>query len=287
MLAVFAVVASASVAWWAAILPPDAPPVPPGEPPHAVLVSAGAGVERSADGGWTAARVGDALGPTDAIRTGRGDRAEISLGRGATVILDERTELVLRDLDPVSQELRLLRGRVDVDHRWREGTRELRVEDASGSILATSGGGRWSAVASADALAVAAVEGAVRIESAGAAVDVPAGTQSAAWRGTAPIAPARPVPKAVVLRVAQALADRRREACVALQVDVASEVAANGEPVAVDREGRAVVLVPEERQHEPVDVVVRHVTGAVERRRLGCVKHDADVKGFEVRWDAR
>jgi len=288
ILAVAAVAAIAYVSWWAGTAPPAVTAPPPGDPPHAVVVAAGARVERSAGGGgWTAARVGDALGPADAIRTGQGDSAELSLGRGATVVVDERSELMLRDTDPAVRSVQLLRGRIDVDHRWREGTRVLRVEDASGTIRATSAGGRWSAVASPDALAVAAVEGAVRLESAGAAVEVPAGTQSAAWRGAAPIAPARPVPRAVVLRVAQALAERRKDACASLQVDVASEVEVNGAPVPVDREGRVLVVVPEARHRTPVDVVVRHVTGAVERRRIDCVEDDADVKALEVRWDDR
>jgi hypothetical protein len=34
-------------------------------------------------------------------------------------------------------------------------------------------------------------------------------------------------------------------------------------------------------------VVVRHVTGAVERRRVRCVEEAAEVKALEVRWDAR
>jgi hypothetical protein len=288
LLAVAAVAAIAYVSWWAATAPPYVAAAAPGVPPHAVVVSAGTRVERSAgDGGWTAARVGDALGPADAIRTAQGDKAELSLGRGTTVVVDERSEVVLRELAPAGHRIRLLRGRVDLDHRFRDGARTVRVEDASGTILATSGGGRWSAVASPDALAVTAVEGAVRLESAGAAVEVPAGTQSAAWRGVAPIAPARPVPRAVVLRVARELADRRKDACASLQVDVASEVEVNGESVPVDREGRVVVMVPEARHRLPVDVVVRHVTGAVERRRIDCVEDAADVKALEVRWNDR
>jgi len=66
-----------------------------------------------------------------------------------------------------------------------------------------------------------------------------------------------------------------------------TEVEVNGAPVPVDREGRVLVVVPEARHRTPVDVVVRHVTGAVERRRIDCVEDDADVKALEVRWDDR
>jgi hypothetical protein len=118
------------------------------------------------------------------------------------------------------------------------------------------------------------------------AVDVGAGTQSAAWRGAAPLAP-RPVSAAVLLRVAHALAELRRDACARLQVDVASEVEVNGDRVPVGRDGRVLVRVPGQRRRNPVEVVVRHVTGAVERRRVRCVEEAAEVKALEVRWDAR
>jgi hypothetical protein len=262
---------------------PSAPAAPAA---RAVVVSAGPHVERSArGGGWTAARAGDALGPADAIRTGRGDTAEVCLGRGTTLVIDGRSELTVREIDAVAQKIQLVRGRIGVDHR-PDGVRVVRVEDASGTILASSAGGRWSAVASHDTLAVSAVEGAVHLESAGAAVDVGAGTQSAAWRGAAPLAP-RPVSAAVLLRVAHALVELRRDACARLQVDVASEVEVNGDRVPVGRDGRVLVRVSGQRRRDPVEVVVRHVTGAVERRRVRCVEEAAEVKALEVRWDAR
>jgi hypothetical protein len=277
----------AAFRWWPASAPPDAAaPAPPPAATGAVVVSAGPLVERSSSGGagWIPARPGDALGLADAIRTGHGDTAEVSLGRGTILLIDERSEVTVRELDAAAQRVQLARGRIGVEHR-SEGTRVLRVEDGSGTILASSVGGRWSAVASRDSLAVAAREGAVRLESAGAAVDVPAGSQSAAWRGAAPL-PARPVPTAVLLRVAHVLAERRRSTCTTLQVDAASEVRVNGEPVAVAPDGRVVVRVAEHRRRLPVEVEVRHVTGAVKRQRLSCAAlDDAELRGWVVRWE--
>ncbi len=278
----------ATVRWWPASRTPDAAVGGPPAEAGAAIVSAGPRVERSASGGaWTPARAGDALGLADAIRTGKGGTAEVSLGRGTSLVVDERSEVTVRELDAVAQKIRLVRGRIGVEHR-RDGTRVLRVEDGSGTILASSEGGRWSAVASRGSLAVAAHDGAVRLESAGVAVDVPRGSESAAWRGAAPL-PARPIPPAVLLRFAHALADRRRSVCAALQVDVASEVRVNGDPVAVAPDGRVVVRVPEERRRYPVEVEVRHAGGAVRRERIRCPADDdaAEVKAWEVRWDAR
>lgn len=283
--AVAAAAALAILRGWLAPAAPD-PLTSPLIEARAVIVSAGPGVERSASGGgWAAARAGDALGPADEIRTGPGATAELSLGRGTTLVVDERSELTVREIDAVAQKVRLVRGRIGVDHR-RDGIRVVRVEDVSGTILASSAEGRWSAVAAHDTFAVAAAAGAVRLESAGAAVDVAPGTVSTAWRGVAPLAP-RPVSTAVLLRVAHALAERRKEACAALEVDVASEVEVNGEPAPVSRDGRVLVRVPARLRRHPVDVVVRHVAGKIERRQVRCVEEEPQVRALEVRWDAR
>ena len=253
----------ATVRWWPASRAPGAavPAAPRGGRRRHRLGRPAASSAPCDGGAWTPARAGDALGLADAIRTGKGGTAEVSLGRGTSLVVDERSEVTVRELNAVAQKIRLVRGRIGVEHR-RDGTRVLRVEDGSGTILASSEGGRWSAVASRGSLAVAAHDGAVRLESAGVAVDVPRGSESAAWRGAAPL-PARPIPPAVLLRFAHALADRRRSVCAALQVDVASEVRVNGDPVAVAPDGRVVVRVPEERRGYPVEVEVRHAGGAV------------------------
>ncbi len=281
-----AVLAAALVAAWRLASSP-APAMPTRDAPRgergALVVSADAGVERAASGGpWDVARAGDMLRATDSIRTSARAKAEIALGPRARITLAERSEVTVREIDDAVQRLGLLRGRIGVE-QTTEGPRVLRVEDASGTVAATARGGRWGAVASPGRLAVAAEEGAVRLESAGASVQVAAGMQAAAWRGLAPLPPA-PVPRQVLLKVARVLESRRTHACAEVRVDVASEVEVNGAPVEVPKDG--LVAVRAEDRRRGAEVVVRHASGRVERRRVACVE-EADVTDLEVRWNAR
>lgn len=268
------------------------------EEPHAALAAAPAAaildarvvaadrdVERTAPGGWTPARSGDVLRAADAIRTGTGATAEVALGRGALLTVAERSELSVQELTEAAQRVRLHRGRVGVEVS-ADGARVLRVEDASGAVAATMTAGRFGVVAAGTSLAVAASEGLARVESAGAAVEVPPGTQTVAWRGAAPLAP-RPIPRELVLRVARQLERRRARACVVLQVDLASEVTVDGEPAEVHPDGTVIVLLPPDRRRHGAQVVVRHASGAVERRTLPCWEDEGEVSDLEVRWDER
>jgi hypothetical protein len=90
-----------------------------------------------------------------------------------------------------------------------------------------------------------------------------------------------------VLRVARRLERRRATACVVLQVDPASEVTVDGDPVDVLPDGTAVVRISPARRRNGVQVVVRHASGAVERRTLPCWEAEGEVSDLEVRCDER
>lgn len=261
----------------------------------AVIVSATPHVERSAAGAWVEAREGDALAPSEGLRTGAGSTAEVALAGGTRLTVDEGSEIDVREIGPSSQRIRLVRGRVAVDQRANVGG-TMHVEGSDGPVasagrgrwtaVTSAGGGRWAAVASADALAVAVVDGVVRLDSGAGAVDVPAGSEAAAWRGAPPLPP-RPVPSGVILRLARAVSERHRTVCAVLHVDVASEVRVNGETAPVAPDGRVLVRVPPADRRRHADVVVRHASGSVQRRAVRCDENEADVSEVEVRWDDR
>lgn len=277
-----AILAIAAVAWH--LRPTDADPPAHAAPQDATVVSADEGVERSAGEGWTRARAGDALRVADSIRTSGGSTAEIALGRGSRVILQERSEVTVRELTAAVHRVGVLRGRIGVDHR-PDGTRVLRVEDQSGAVAATGRAGRFGIVAAGDGLAVATAEGQLTVESGGAAVRVPAGTETVARPGLPPLPP-RPIPRDVVLRVARLLEERRATACAVLQVDVASELTVNGAPVDVPSDGKVVVRLPARLRPRGAEVMVRHATGVVERRTVACGprEKEGEVSDLEVRW---
>jgi hypothetical protein len=240
----------------------------PGGPREgAIVVAAATGVRRSAGSAWVKARLGDALRVGDSIRTGAAGTAEIALGRGTAVTVAERSEVTVRELTAALQRVGVARGLIAVDLPT-DGLRILRVEDRSGTIFASASGGRWHVVATPRGLGVAVDDGDVRVESAGAAVDVSAGSESAAWRGATPLPPAS-IPRDLSLRIAQVNENRRANACTVLQTDVASEVMVNGEPADVRADGSVTVRMPRARKGE-VDVVVRHATGMVERKTIRC-----------------
>jgi hypothetical protein len=264
---------------------PAAAPAPPPEPALAALVlSAGDDVERTRAGEWARALAGDALAVADSIRTGRASTAEVQLGRGARVTVSPRTEVTVRELTAAVQRIGLLRGRVAVDVE-RDGTRVVRVEDASGALRVTSSGGRIGVVAAPDSLAIVAEDGGATLESAGGAVEVPPGHQSAAWLGRAPVAPA-PIPRALLMRVVEAVEARSAGVCDVVRVDVAAEVLVDGAPVKTPADGRLVLRAPPRGRRRHVELVVRHAGGKVDRRTVPC-GDDADVSDLEVRWDDR
>jgi hypothetical protein len=252
----------------------------------ALVVAADVGVERTVAGGaWAPARAGDTLAVADSIRTDAGGSAELQLGRGSRVTVAQRTEITVRELTAAVQRIGLVRGRIGVDVE-ADGTRVLRVEDASGAMRVTAAGGRLGVVAGPTSLAVVAQEGAAVLESAGAAVDVPAGHAATAWRGLRPVAPA-PVPRELLRRVVVAMEERRASVCNVVQVDVAAEVVVNGEPVETPPDGRLVLKVPPRSGRRRAELVIRHAGGRVERQVLPCWQDEADVSDLEVRWEGR
>jgi hypothetical protein len=260
-------------------------PVPPPKREVSVL-AADAGVQRSApDGAWAPVAAGDVLAVADTIRTGDAATAEIQLGRSSHVTIAERTEVTVRELTDAIQRVGLVRGRIGV-HVQADGTRVVRVEDASGSILVSASAGRLGVVAGPRALAVVAEEGRAVIESAGTAVEVPAGHQAAAWLGQEPVAPV-PVPRDLLMRVVRAVEARRATACAVVEVGLASEVFVNGEAVEVPPDGRLVVSVPQRLRRRGAELRVRDARGKVSRSTVPCWEDEADVSDLEVRWDGR
>lgn len=284
-LAIVVTATAGAIAWRLRPPEPDAPPPPAAARQDATVVSADAGVERTVPDGWTRARAGDVLRVTDSIRTSAGSTAEVALGRDSRVTLQERSAVTVRELNAAVHRVGVLRGRIGVDHR-PDGTRVLRVEDQSGAVVAT-GAGRFGVVASGDALAVASAEGQLTVESGGATVHVPAGEETVAWRGLAPLPP-RPIPRDVVLRVARVLEERRSSLCAVLQVDVASELTVNGAPVPIPADGGVPIRLAGRERSRGAEVVVRHASGIVERRSVRCQEgKEGEVSHLEVRWNDR
>jgi len=260
---------------------PAAPAPAPEAPSQPVVVGFEGAVERSDPGeDWRPVQLGERLRAEAAIRTGQGGKAELAVGERSRITVAERSQVAVREVTAAVQRWKLVRGRIGVDHQ-AGGERTLRIESEDG-VAAESRGGRFSVLAAGDGLAVAAEAGTVDLAAAGKAVAVAAGEQAAARPGVAP-EPARPIPAALLLKVARAGAEPSG-ACARLRgtTDPGAEVRVDGEPVASGG-GRFDALVPGRPGKREALVTVRDAAGRVAERRLRCGE-PPDISDLQVRW---
>jgi hypothetical protein len=259
--------------------PPGAPPAPPPRPPErrgAEIRSLAGVVERGRSGAWEPAAAGDVLAPDEALRTGPSSRAELALGPGAFLHIDEGTEIEVRELGDDVHAVHLARGRLGVEY-GAEAPR-VRVEGRDGVAVAGRAT-RFTVVAGAGGFAVATETGVVDLSTPAGSVEVGAGTQASAGPGAAPTPPA-PIPAEVVLKVSAARAARRCP--VRGWVAPGTEVRVDGAPVEVAPTGRFDVSVPASPE---VTVWARDVGGRIAERRVACLSPSvAPVTDFSVRW---
>lgn len=270
--------------------PPRAPaPAPPPEPePERLLeptvVSFEGPVERSDPGsGWRPVQLGERLRAEAAVRTGAGGRADLAVGERARITVAERSQVSVREVSAAVHRWKLVRGRISVDYQ-PDGARMLRVEAEDGSAAVETRGARFSALATGGVLSVAAESGSVNLTAAGKAVVVAAGEEAVARAGEAPSAP-RPIPAALLLKVARAGGDPRAGACALLRgsTDPGAEVAVDGERVPTGEGGRFEALVPGLPGKRETLITVRDASGRLAKRRLRC-DDPPDISDLKVRW---
>jgi FecR protein len=258
--------------------PAEAPPRPARPAQEARVVSVHGPVERREASAWRPAIAGDALHPTESIRTGSGGEAELAVDDRSRLTVAPSSELGVRELSDVAHRFRLARGRVHVDYR-ANGARVLRVESEDGTAVATTQGARASALQSPDAFSVATDAGAVELSARGRTVEIAGGMQSFAWRDRVPVPPA-PVPHALLVRVAERFAPTAG-GCTALEGRAPPDVEATaaGAPVPVASDGR--FSVPS-RGAAAVSVAFRDAAGRIRTQVLRCRIRPA--MSVDLRW---
>lgn len=262
-----------------------APPAPPRGPETLQVVSVTGTVEHAgADGPWQALRPDDRVGAEERLQTGPGATARLAAGARGLLTLSELSQLRIRALTSEAHDFRLDRGQVEVDYQ-PEGDRRVRIGQASGEAAAEATAGRFHVTASGLAFAVATRTGTVSLTTAGGAVTVGAGEQALARPGKPPSAP-RPIPTAVLLKVAEAsrLAPPGHCLDTAGVAEPGAVVTVDGAPVAVAPDGRFPIRVVR-RAAGGVEVRVLAPDGRVARRTVPCrAEADAAIKDFRVRW---
>ncbi|HZX96208.1 MAG TPA: FecR family protein [Myxococcales bacterium] len=265
----------------AAPLPPPAPE----RPLQAVVLSVQGEVERGLDGGaWSAVQPGQTVHVNDLLRTGAHGRTDLAIGQKSRVTIGESSEVSIRELTDVVHRFRLTRGRMSADYD-REGERVLRVEDGVGDAMAEAKAARFSLLSTGTGIAVATASGNVDLSAHRQTVHVAPGEQSFAPRGEAPL-PAAPIPTAVLLKVANALAGASVSLCAEVDgtAPPESEVTVDGEPLQVEPGGHFHASVPRARGKRGVLVAIRDPAGREKTHTVPCSPAPATIDDMAIRW---
>jgi hypothetical protein len=256
---------------------------------HAVVVASRGKVELSHGdrGDWKQARVGDHLNASDALRTESGE-ADVSI-EGVRVRVHQSSKLLVEKV--ARRELAAkVSGTIESDvDRDARNPALLKVHVDGSDAVARSDGGHFFVTADGrGALAVASVDGAVRLTANGRDVEVGKGQVSRVSSGsTAPSAPTAAL-RRVLLSVAWPRERQTNKATLALggTVEPGSRVFVQGLPVTVEPGGEFRTEVPLHKGRQKVAVLTIDALGRRKQVENVVVRDDSlpDVKVRKKLW---
>ncbi len=291
-LILIAIAAMVPLAWWLFLADPPAPPQWVVPPPAVAVVDAGpraveiklgeltgtVQIRHGLDGGWQDARPGDALLPSDGVRTTDGSYAVLVGGETWEVKMEPGTEVGIGDLKESISRLLLESGmaKATVKGQGRH-TFEVRAQGSDASA-STDGGVFTIASNGKGTVAVGTESGEVAFSGGGRVVIVRAGQQSIVKPGQAPSAPVT-IPSSLLLKVALPSKKTINTPKLVLKGEVppGSMVEVQGRIVMVDDAGRFEVPVSLKEGKNPLNVRARSV-GGIEAKQSGLVELDTTVK---------
>ncbi|MFZ5441200.1 MAG: hypothetical protein ACOZQL_14420 [Myxococcota bacterium] len=291
-LIVLAIAAAVPVAWRLFLAEEPTPPVVLAPPPNAApaVVDAGAHaveihlgevtgavqIRRGATGEWLDAKSGDALQPSDGVRTLDGSYAVLVGEETWEVKMEPGTEVGIGELKETISQLLLETGMAKATVKGRH-TFEVRTAN-SDAVARTDGGVFTIASNGRGTVAVGTEQGEVSLSGAGRVVIVRAGQQSLVKPGQGPSEPVT-IPSSLLLKVA--LPTKKTVNTPKLELEGAVEpgslVEVQGHIVAVDEQGRFKVPVTLKEGKNTLTVRARGV-GGQETRAGGAVELDTTVK---------
>lgn len=290
-LILIAIAAMVPLAWWLFLTdPPRAPLIPPA--PVAAVIDAGprpveirlgeltgsVQVRRGLDGGWQDARPGDALLPSDGVRTTDGSYAVLVGGETWEVKMEPGTEVGIGDLKESITRLLLESGMAKATVKG-QGRHTFEVRATGSDASASTDGGVFSIASNGKGtVAVGTESGEVSFFGAGRVVIVRAGQQSLVKPGQAPSTPVT-IPSSLLLKVSLPTKKTINTPRLVLRGEVppGSMVEVQGRIVTVDDAGRFEVPVSLKEGKNPLSVRARGV-GGIEAKSSGLVELDTTVK---------
>lgn len=291
-LILIAIVAMVPLAWWLFLADPPAPTQLVVPSPAVAVVDAGARaveiklgeltgtvqIRHGLDGGWQDARPGDALLPSDGVRTTDGSYAVLVGGETWEVKMEPGTEVGIGDLKESISRLLLESGMATATVKGQgRHTFEVRAQGSDASA-STDGGVFTIASNGKGTVAVGTESGEVAFSGGGRVVIVRAGQQSIVKPGQAPSAPMT-IPSSLLLKVALPSKKTINTPKLVLKGEVppGSMVEVQGRIVTVDDAGRFEVPVWLKEGKNPLNVRARSV-GGIEAKQSGLVELDTTVK---------
>ena len=287
-----AIAAMVPLAWWLFLSEPASqPPLVKVQPPLQVVDAGARPVEirlgeltgsvqirHGLDGGWQDAKPGDALLPSDGVRTTDGSYAVLVGGETWEVKMEPGTEVGIGDLNESISRLLLESGmaRATVKGQGRH-TFEVRAQ-GSDATASTDGGVFTIASNGKGTVAVGTESGEVSFAGAGRVVIVRAGQQSIVRPGEAPSTPIT-IPSSLLLKVSMPMKKTINTPKLVLKGDVqpGAMVEVQGRIISVDDKGHFEVPVSLKEGKNALSVRARSV-GGLEAKSAGLVELDTTVK---------
>jgi FecR protein len=272
--------------------PPAAAPQEPEQGNETAVVTAAVGpVQRSTGRGeFEPVAAGDKLRADDAIRTGRGGRADLRIGDKSELSVAEQSQVSIRELTRAVHRFKLERGRLSVDYK-ADGLRVLRVENEASGSVAEAYSARFSVLSTGATIAVATETGSVDLRAADHAVTISAGRQARAQAGAPPTVPEE-IPVRLLLKVAGAGGPEQRGLCARLEgmAQPGSQLFIDGVPAEVGSDGRFSVPVPRgPPEKKAVLVALRDVTGRERQKTVPCAGEtpESAIRDLAIRWRSK
>ncbi len=214
---------------------------------------------------WRAASVGEALHPSDAVRTLEGSYAVIIGGEAVEVRMEAGAEVSVEVLTHSLSRLLLSTGMTTARVNTGDGqTLEMKAT-GSDAVARTEGGTFTMSNNGAGTVALATLVGEVAFSGSRKVVIVRAGQQSIVRPGREPTAPT-PVPTSLLLKVNWP-ARPRRQVVISGQADPGSHVKVGGQVVPTDEEGRFSHAMSLEEGPNSIQVHARSVGGLLQEEK--------------------
>ena len=273
ILGLLAILAALPVGYFVFLRQPPAPPPPPvveapaPPPPEKRPVEVdlklkeirGTVEVRRGDGEWRPASAGEALRPSDAVRTLEGSYALLIGGEAVEVQMEAGAEITVETLTAQLSRLRLGNGMTTI--RVTPGASQtVEVKAVGSDAEARTEGGTFSMSNNGKGtVAVGTREGEVSFRGQGKVVIIRAGQQSIVHPGRGPSEPA-PIPTSLLLKVNWPTHPRRKTV-ISGQTEPGTQVHVAGKPIPTDKEGRFSHSLPLKEGPNSVKVQARSVGG--------------------------